>query len=804
MDLATLVPSRPYWTQAFSNLFCALRFEAAPSGNARGLLFLSRCRIVFDKEEIRFILSKAYKATILVDRRSFLKSSGLAAGAAVMGTGSGDTPATGPLAEGPSTSASAITDGPVSLVNVVQGNDSTPVFSRGNTLPIAARPFGMAHWTLQSYANSPWIFQPNERRIQGFRSTHQLSPWLGDYGYATFLPYCGNIQPDAASRASSYRPESAKLFPHSLQLNLLRYGIDVEVIPTERCALLIATFSKLEKPGWLIDIPGDHAPTWQHDDIRRSVAFTSRENQGGVPEDFATYYVLQFSEPWESLALKPLKGTSVGMVQFATGTRTVEVRVGTSFLSFEQAQRNLDLELGARSADVVRREGEEVWNKHLGCIEVDGGTLDQKKTFYSCLYRTLLFPRTWHEPDATGAMQHRSPYNGKVMPGLMYADHGYWDVYRAWYPLMTILFPERLAEILQAWVNAHKEGGWLPQFPCPGYRACMTGSLIDSVFGDAAAKKLGGFDMETAYAGLKKHATEQGNPDAGYGRRGVKEYLHYGYVPADLVEQSVAETVDAAYGDFCIAQVAKALGHDADYEMFMQRSKNWQHLFDSKTGFLRGKKTDGSWLEPFDPATWGDPYVEGSAWQHRWDVPHDISGLIAAHGGEQKAAAALEEMLSMAPDFNVGAYGKEIHEMSEMAAVNFGQYAHSNQPAHHLLYLFAAAGRPDRTRYWTEKVMKELYTPETFAGDEDTGSMSAWFILSALGFYPVCPGKPEYTIGRSFFPAITVHLPQAKTLRIERAASSSDTGSVVFNGQPVALPTLSHATLMAGGHLYFR
>jgi len=737
-----------------------------------------------------------------LDRRSFLKVSGFAAGAAVMDAHSAEALTDASSVE--ALSNSATTDDPVSFVNLLQGNNSTPVFSRGNTLPIAARPFGMAHWTLQSHANTPWMFQPGERRIQGFRSTHQLSPWLGDYGFATFLPFCGTIKVEANSRASSYKPENATLSPHSLQLRLQRYGIDVEVIPTERCALLTATFSKSDAPGWLIDIPGDKPPTWEHQEGRRTISFTSTENQGGVPEDFATYYVVQFSEMWEHVELEQLKNSSVLIAKFAPGTRVVEIRVGTSFQSFKQAQLNLELELGTRSSVSVRSEGQAVWNKHLGRIEVAGGTPDQQRTFYSCLYRTLLFPRMWHEPDANGAMQHRSPYNGKIVPGVMYADHGYWDVYRAWYPLMTILFPERLAEILQAWVNAYVEGEWMPQFPCPGYRACMTGSLIDSVFGDAASKNLGGFDLKTAFEGLKKHATEQGNPDAGYGRRGLKEYLDHGYVPADLVEQSVAETVDAAYGDFCIAQVAKALGMDADFERFMRRSENWRRLFDSQTGFLRGKKSDGSWVEPFNPVTWGDPYVEGSAWQHRWDVPHDIAGLISALGGNQNAVSALEEMLSMPPDFNVGAYRQEIHEMSEMAAVSFGQYAHSNQPVHHVLYIFAAANRPERTRYWTRRVLEELYTPETFAGDEDTGSMSAWFIFSSLGFYPLCPGKPEYTVGQPFFPTITVHLPQGKTLRIESVASKDGVGSVGFNGRPVSSSTLSHATLMDGGHLWFR
>jgi predicted alpha-1,2-mannosidase len=736
-----------------------------------------------------------------LNRRTFLKASGIAAVGAALDAGAETKKAIDPDTEQDDSLAGRNL---IDSVNVLQGTNSTRVFSRGNTLPIAALPFGMAHWTIQSRSDGPWMFNPADRRIQGFRSTHQLSPWLGDYGYATLLPFCGSIKSDAASRASSYRPEAAKLSPHSFQMRLLRYGIDVELIPTERCALLRATFSKPDEPGWLIDIPGSQLPSWEAKEADRTIAFASHENQGGVPEGFATFYVLSFSEKWEGVELKQGKSSSVGLVKFAQGIQTVEVRIATSFISFEQAFRNLERELGAQSADTVRRAGEAAWSKHLGCIEVTGATPDQRKTFYSCLYRTLLFPRMWHEPDAYGKMQHRSPYNGKILPGVMYADHGYWDVYRAWYPMMTILFPERLAEILQAWVNAYEEGGWLPQFPCPGYRACMTGSLIDSVFGDAAAKNLGGFNLQGAYAGLKKHATEEGNPDAGYGRRGVKEYQQYGFAPAGLVEQSAAETVDAAYGDFCIAQVAKVLGHNADYEMFMQRSKNWQKIFDARTGFIRGKKLDGSWLEPFDPVTWGDPYVEGSAWQHRWDVQHDIDGLIAAFGGQNKAVAALEEMLTMAPDFKVGVYGQEIHEMSEMAAVSFGQYAHSNQPVHHLLYIFAAAGRPDRTRYWTKKVMEELYSPDNFSGDEDTGSMSAWYVFTALGFYPLCPGKPEYTIGQSFFPSITVHLPQSRTLRIDNAMSKPQAGSVILNGNLVTNSSLSHAELMKGGHLHFR
>lgn len=742
-----------------------------------------------------------------LNRRGFLKTSGLAV-AATVASGKVNAEATPLGAPQAAETASEAPRSPVILVNLLQGTDSTYEFSRGNTLPIAARPFGMAHWTLQSRADSPWMFAPGERRLQGLRSTHQLSPWLGDYGQATFLPFCGKVNPEPGARGSSYRPEDAALHPHAMKLHLLRYGIDVVLLPTERCARMEASFSKPEAPGWMFDVPGPQAPTVEQDLAARTIRFTSSANEGGVPPGFACYYVLQFDQPWESFEMKALKGGHAGMVHFAPKAGAAEahhvaVSVGTSFISFEQAERNLELELSSRSAEEIRREGEAVWNKHLRTLEIEGGTPVQQRTFYSCLYRTLLFPRMWHEPDASGAMQHRSAYNGKVVPGVMYADHGYWDVYRAWYPMMTLLFPERLGEILQAWVNAYKEGGWLPQFPCPGYRACMTGSLIDSVFGDAAAKGVKGFDLQAAFDGLKKHATVPGNPDAGYGRRGLEAYLKYGYAPAGLVSQSAAETVDAAYGDFCIAQVAKALGHDADTTTFLKRSESWKHLFDPGSKFFRGKKADGQWTEPFDPNTWGDPYVEGSAWQHRFDVPHDVDGLIAAMGGKTQAAAALEDMIAREPDFNVGVYGQEIHEMSEMAAVHFGQYAHGNQPVHHMLYLLAHADRPDRTRFWVHRVLNELYSPEMFAGDEDTGSMAAWYVLSALGIYAVCPGKPEYTLGHALFARATVHLPGDKTLHVEAVPLEAAKGEASFNGKRVTGVTLTHKELRAGGRLQF-
>lgn len=739
-------------------------------------------------------------------RRTFLKSSGLAAFASALPAAAvAESASTAPPIAAPSeTGAPKATL--VELVNILQGTNSNYSFSHGNTLPIAALPFGMAHWTLQSRAYTPWMFQPEDRRIDGFRCTHQLSPWLSDYGQAIFLPFTGEINADPGARASSFRPEDARLLPHSLRLRLLRYRIDTELIPTERCALITADYANDPAPGFLIDVPGKTA-AFTPGSGNRTLTFQSTINDGGVPSNFATYYAVHFSQPWEHLDTPDLPHSRVALLHFARTSTPLEVRIATSFISTEQAELNLRQELGASSASDLRTAGEARWNQALGRIAIEGGSSEQQHTFYSCLYRALLFPRIWHEPDSAGALHHFSAFNGKVVPGVMYADHGYWDVYRAWYPFLSIVFPERLGEILQAWVNAYHEGGWMPQFPAPGYRACMSGSLIDSIFADAVVKHIPGFDVAAAYEGLRKHATERGDPDKGFGRQGIEYYLRLNYLPADHVDQSVAETADAAYGDFCIAQIAQSLGKSDDAAMFSKRAQNWRHLFDPGTGFLRGKKEDGSWLEPFDPFTWGSPYEEGGAWQHRWDVPHDIPGLIEALGGNEKAVAALDKMMSLPPDFNVGVYGQEIHEMSEMAAIPFGQYSHNNQPVHHVLYIFAAAGRPDRTRHWVRRVLTELYSPAGFSGDEDTGSMAAWFVLSSMGFYQLCPGKPEYTLGSPLFDRVTLHLSGGKTTIIEavnQSPSNAQVASVSIDGKPHGAPIISHDQLVQGTKITFK
>jgi predicted alpha-1,2-mannosidase len=737
------------------------------------------------------------------NRRTFLKLSGAAMLSPQLTSSAAESASAESFA-----GASALPnehDDLLQYVNLLQGTNSTIGFSRGNTLPIVAMPFGMAHWTLQSSTQAGWLFRPHDCRLQGIRCTHQLSPWLGDYGYATFLPFQGESLPHPDRRSSSYRPADLSMHPHFMRLRLMRYRCWMELVPTEHGALMELEFEDAGSSGLYIDLPGNDAEAVA--DLSAGVVRAlTHDNQGGVQKNFAAYYAIHFDTPIDSCEVQALDGRRVAVVRLqADGPSKTTVRIGTSFISADQAEHNLQQEIGSRSIADLKTAAAAVWQQTLDRVRIQGEDETQKRTFYSCLWRTQLFPRMWHEHDTEGHTVHRSPYTGNVEPGVLYADHGFWDDYHAWYPMMALLYPERLGEILTGWNNACKEGGWFPQFPCPGYRGGMTGSLIDSVFAEGVAKNVPGFDVHATYAGLKKHATQEGDPDKGYGRVGIKEYLRLGYLPADKFGGAVAQTLDLAYGDFCIAQVARAAGAEDDAAMFEKRSANWKHVFDAEQKFMRGKLADGRWLEPFDQYSWGGAYVEGGAWQYRFNAWHDADGLIASFGGRGPFLQCLEQMLQQPPRFRVGAYGTEIHEMSEMAAADFGQYAHSNQPVHNVLYLFTAAGRRDRTQYWVHRVLNELYSPDNFAGDEDTGATSAWYILSALGLFALCPGKPEWSLGAPLFPSVSIHFPGGRQIRIEahRKQKAAFYDRVTVNGSHHEGPAIAHAVLMQDTHIVF-
>jgi predicted alpha-1,2-mannosidase len=507
-------------------------------------------------------------------------------------------------------------------------------------------------------------------------------------------------------------------------------------------------------------------------------------------------------------AVHELSGVRAGAaLDFSTDfAQPVVMKFGTSFISVDQARVNLQREIGEYDLEQIADAAANTWERALGKIVVESEDEEQLRTFYSCLYRTQLFPRVWHELDAEGATRHFSPYDGQIHDGVLYTDNGFWDTYRTVYPLFSLLNRERLSDILQGWVHAYKEGGWFPQWASPGYRACMVGTHIDAVMADAVARGVTGFDVEAALEGMLKHADEVGDRAGAFGRIGIEDYKELGYVACDRHHEACARSLDYAYDDFCVAQVAKALGRHEEAGRLLSRVRYYEKSYDPAVGFMRGRNADGSWLEPWSEFRWGSPYVEGGPWQSSWAVQHDAAGLIGLMGGDEAFVSKLDRMLTMEPDFEVGAYGFEIHEITEMACADFGQYAHSNQPVHHVLYLYNSAGRPWRTQKQVRRVLASLYSPTLLPGDEDNGEMSAWYVLSALGFFPLCPGHGSWTLGSPLFKKATFKMPNGKDLVIcapDNSAQNVYVRSVRFNGEVMEALSIDHATLAEGGLLEF-
>ncbi len=654
-------------------------------------------------------------------------------------------------------------------VNPLQGTDSTFEFSNGNTLPLISLPFASTSWSPQTESRNDYAanfyFSPRAKKLQGMRATRQPSPWIGDYGHFTIMPQAGVLFPGARERASVYRLENSIIKPHYFKTWLERYRTTFELTPTTKCSYMRITFSENNEARLLFQF-FDGETSINTDPQQSVIRGYTRANSGGTPGNFACYFIAKLNCSMTH-DCGSYKKNSIGQGQnfesSAGGTYwvgikppengIVNLRIATSFISIDQAARNLENEIGNRSFNQALKEASDLWNKVLSRIEIDSVNEKQAKTFYSAMYRAVLFPRTWHESDAHGNLIHFSPYDGKIHDGEMVADNGPWDTHRTVYPYLSLLFPERLSEILRGWINAYKEGGWFPKWSSPGYRACMIGTHMDAVMADAAVKGIADFDLQVAYEGMRKNTAKTGDPAGKYGRVGLKDFIQLGFVPADKIEHSASRTMDFAYNDFCVAQVAKILGYDDDYILFQKRAMHYRNNFDKDVGFMRGRNSDGSWQEPFDEFAWGGAFIEGSVWQCGWAVPYDVAGLIKLMGGKKKFTGKLDKMMQQPPQFNLGTYPLEIHEMTEMASVDFGQYAHSNQPAHHVLYLYASAGAPWKTQYWVRRVLSELYNPDSdgFAGDEDNGEMSCWYLFSALGFYPLCPGHPSYVFGSPLF-----------------------------------------------------
>jgi len=679
----------------------------------------------------------------------------------------------------------------IPFVNLLQGADSNMGLSKGGTEPLMTMPFGMAHWMPQTDDFWGWQFRPSSPNLLGIRLTHQPSPWMGDYGAFLISP----------QRAAKWSVTDAELHPNRMRILVQETGVTIEGAPTERGGIFRFRFPP-GHPAMLV-LKGIQGET--HFEVRpdrRTVVGWTRGNNGGVPHNFACYLVAELEEPIASSST--VEGPALGISLELGNANKAVMRLGTSFISVEQAELNLRSEIGRASLEEIAHRSAQAWENTLGQIDVSAEDEKHVRTFYSCLYRTKLFPRQWHEIDASGQQVHFSPYDGGVHKGPLYADTGFWDTFRTQHPLMNILAPSRQEEMLRGFVNAYHESGWLPQWPSPGHRVSMPGTHMDVTIADAIAKGARDFDLDAALEGMLQHADHpnHGGP-VGAGRNDLQHYLDLGY---SVGNGAVAQTLDYAYDDWAISVAADFLNRKDVAERMRKRAGNWRNLYDPSVGFMRAKNPDGTWLEPFDPIAWGGPYVEGGPWQSSWAVQHDPAGLMAVMGGERAFAEKLDAMLAAAPDFHVGGYGGVIHEMTEMKIAPFGQYAHSNQPVHHVLFLYLVAGRPWRCQREVRRVMELMYSPDGFSGDEDNGEMSAWYVLSALGIYPLCPGRPEWVIGSPLFRNAAVHLPNGRTLTVDAPENGPDhvyVDAVSLNGHMLDGPVLSHQKLMQGGTLRF-
>jgi len=646
----------------------------------------------------------------------------------------------------------------IPYVNIKQGSKSVSRFSNGNTLPLTQVPFGMLSFLPQTQVDrGSWFFHPDDRSIEGIRLSHQPSPWIGDYGCFVLLPQREKPLAETWTNWSSYRPEEATLRPDYLHVNFLRYETDMSVSPTERGAAFTLDYRGEESAILsILPVGGEmgHRLDIENNRLHGYTTYHSLD----TAKNFKMHYVIEFDsdiiadetyvsqEKNDTVTLgTEIVGENAGIhVTFAN--KQVNGKLAISYISEAQALANLASELDGQTYESVQKAAENTWEEHLSRIEIESDDEEQLRTFYSAMYRTFLYPHKAYEYNEKGEAIHYSPATGQVQDGVRYTDNGFWDTYRTIYPLYAVIAKEEYAEMLEGFINDYIYGGWLPRWISIGEVGCMPSTLIDAVIADAAVKGLISHELlEKALEGMIKHATTAG-PEDRYGRNGVESYVKLGYVPYNEQDESVNLTLDAAYGDFCIAQVAKVLGKTDIEQEYLERAKNYRHLFDRETKFMRARHTDGSFRPNFDPYSWGKDYTESSAFQPSFFVPHDIAGLVDLYGGKEAFLQNLDQLFAAEPRFKVGGYGCEIHEMSEMAAVDFGQCAISNQPSFHIPFLYAAVGEEEKTNYWVKKICTELFTAEDdgFPGDEDNGTMSAWYIFSTLGFYPICPGKNEY------------------------------------------------------------
>lgn len=714
-------------------------------------------------------------------------------------------------------SAAAVS--PADMVNPLMGTMSKMELSTGNTYPAVAMPWGMNFWMPQTAETGDnWSYVYTADKIRGFKQTHQPSPWIGDYGQFSIMPVTG-ARFSERDRASwfSHKAETAK--PYYYGVYLADHDVYAEMTATERAAAFRFTYPATDSAYVVVDA-FDSGSYIDVDAAAGLVTGWSTRNSGGVPSDFRNYFVVKFSAPVVSAEVledyQPVPGTAHEGRHAAAAVRLavkpgspVEAVAASSFISPEQALLNLK-EVEGSTFDSVCDSARDRWNEVLGRISVEGGDTDKLRTFYSCMYRSLLFPRKFYEIDSSGRKMHYSPYCGGVHDGPLYTDTGFWDTFRALFPLLNLVYPEVNEEIQAGLANVYRESGFLPEWASPGHRHCMVGNNSASVVADAFLRGIDMPDAELLYEALL-HATDHVHPAVpSTGRLGHEHYNKLGYIPYDAgIAENVARTLEYAYNDWCIYKMGCRLGRpEKELAPLRRRSLNYRNVFDKESGLMRGRNADGTFQAPFNPYKWGDAFTEGNSWHYTWSVFHDPEGLARLMGGHEAMERMLDSVFVVPPVFDDSYYGFCIHEIREMQIMNMGNYAHGNQPVQHMIYLYDYIGRPWKAQHHLREVMDRLYSPspDGYCGDEDNGQTSAWYVLSALGFYPVCPGSGEYAIGTPLFDRAEVSMPGGKKLVINAPGTSSTRryiDALKLNGRRYDNNYFTFDTLRAGGRIDF-
>jgi len=709
----------------------------------------------------------------------------------------------------------------VDYVNPLVGTESSYRLSHGNTYPAIAVPWGMNFLTPQTgRMGNGWGYTYQSDRILGIKQTHQPSPWINDYGAFSFMAITGELRVDQKQRSSAFSHQTEIAKPYYYFVHLSDYDINVEVTPTDRAAKFRFTFPESNEGYILLDAFNEGSHVRIIPEERKIVGF-AKNNSGGVPENFANYFVATFNKDfkaygtWENgvviLDSDESESEHVGaFIEFeTTAGETIEANVASSFIGYEQAEINLEREIADRNFEDLQKTAKDYWNQIMNRVVAEGGSDEQMRTFYTALYRTLLFPRKLYEFNAEGELVHYSPYNGQVLPGYMFTDNGFWDTFRAVFPFFTLIYPDMNAQMMNGLVNTYLESGWLPEWASPGHRNCMVGSNSASIISDSYVKGIRTYDIDILWEAIIKNTKLEG-PLTSVGREGVDYYNELGYIPYDVnINENAARTLEYAYDDFTIWKLAKELGKPKETkDLFKSRAQNYRNLFDPTTNFMRGKNKDGSFQSPFIPEAWGGAFTEGSSWHYTWSVFQDPQGLIDLMGGDEGFNAKLDSVFSMDPIFDCDYYGFEIHEITEMVLAGMGQYAHGNQPIQHAIYLYNYSGQPWKAQYHVRQVMDKLYSPEPdgLCGDEDNGQTSAWYVFSAMGFYSVCPGQPEYVIGSPLFEKITLNLDNGNQFVIHAENNQSENYYIKkasLNGKKLDRNFLKHSEIRNGGEVVF-